>query len=106
MIAGSAAGLSARCAPSIMRIAVDVMGGDHGCTVVIEGVNEALAASAQITELHLVGQQAEIEAALRQTGCADGRVRIVHASEVIAMEDKSWMRRSCASGDRVNIARP
>ncbi|HEU0010908.1 MAG TPA: phosphate acyltransferase PlsX [Verrucomicrobiae bacterium] len=71
-----------------MRIAVDVMGGDHGSRVVIDGVKQALADCAQITELHLVGQQAEIEAALEQAGCGDARLRIVHASEVIAMEDK------------------
>ena len=64
------------------------MGGDNGCRVVIDGVKQALAAGVQITELHLVGQQAEIEATLRQASCTDGRLRIVHASEVIAMEDK------------------
>src|SRR5258705_6593896 len=71
-----------------MRIAVDVMGGDHGSRVVIDGVRQALPDCAQIAELHLVGQQAEIEEALRQAGCSDARLRIVHASEVIAMEDK------------------
>ena len=64
------------------------MGGDHGSSAVIDGVKQALAASTQIAELHLVGDQAEIEAALRQAGCSDSRLRIVHASEVIAMEDK------------------
>jgi glycerol-3-phosphate acyltransferase PlsX len=71
-----------------MRIAVDVMGGDHGSGVVIDGVRQALAAYQQITELHLVGQQKEIESALQQARCKDPRLRIVHASEVITMEDK------------------
>ena len=71
-----------------MRIAVDVMGGDHGSGVVIDGVKKALAAYPQIIELHLVGQQKEIEAALRQADCNDPRLRIIHASEVITMEDK------------------
>jgi len=71
-----------------MRIAVDVMGGDHGPGVVIDGVKLALQAYPHITELHLVGQQAEIEAALKRARCRDERVRILHTSEVITMEDK------------------
>src|SRR5437868_5399222 len=71
-----------------MRIAVDVMGGDHGCGGVIEGVRQALAAYPLISELHLVGQQTEIESELQRCGCADPRLRIVHASEIITMEDK------------------
>ena len=48
-----------------MRIAVDVMGGDHGCGVVIEGVKRALESENRIAEVHLVGKQAEIESALK-----------------------------------------
>jgi len=64
------------------------MGGDHGCGVVIDGVKQALQAYSNISELHLVGQQADIEAALKRARCSDPRLRIHHASEVIAMEDK------------------
>jgi glycerol-3-phosphate acyltransferase PlsX len=71
-----------------MRIAVDVMGGDHGCGVVIEGVKRALEADSKITALYLVGNKAEIHAALPQGGFRDHRVRVVHASEVLTMEDK------------------
>jgi len=71
-----------------MRIVVDVMGGDHGPAVVIDGVKQALQAYAHISELHLVGQQSEIEAALKHARCDDARLRIHHASEVITMEDK------------------
>jgi glycerol-3-phosphate acyltransferase PlsX len=71
-----------------MRIAVDVMGGDHGCGVVIEGVKRALETESGITEIHLVGNQAEIEAALKSCGCRESRVHIRHASEVLTMEDK------------------
>lgn len=38
-----------------MRIVVDVMGGDHGISVVINGVKQALQAYPHISELHLVG---------------------------------------------------
>ena len=71
-----------------MRIVVDVMGGDHGISVVINGVSQALQAYPHISELHLVGLKAEIEAELLRVRCSDSRLRIHHASEVITMEDK------------------
>lgn len=71
-----------------MRIVVDVMGGDHGCGVVIEGVKRALDADEKLGEIYLVGNHAEIKAALAASKCEDPRVRIVHASEVLTMEDK------------------
>ncbi|MEI6391515.1 MAG: phosphate acyltransferase PlsX [Verrucomicrobiota bacterium] len=71
-----------------MRIAVDVMGGDHGCGVVIEGANRALQADRRITALFLVGNRSEIHAALPKRGFRDHRVRVVHASEVLTMADK------------------
>jgi len=71
-----------------MRIAVDVMGGDHGCGVVIEGARRALAADPRIKTLFLVGNQTDIHAALPSRGFRDHRMRVVHASEVLTMEDK------------------
>jgi len=71
-----------------MRIAVDVMGGDHGCGVIIDGARLALAQNARLTEVHLVGNQEEISAHLRRVGANDPRLRISHASQVLAMEDK------------------
>jgi len=71
-----------------MRIAVDVMGGDHGPSVVIEGVQQALAANPKIAEVFLVGQQADIEAALAHRKLTGDRLRIVPATEVLTMEDK------------------
>jgi glycerol-3-phosphate acyltransferase PlsX len=71
-----------------MRIAVDVMGGDHGCGVVIEGALRGLRADDRITTLFLVGQKSEIHAALPRGGFRDHRVRVVHAGEVLTMEDK------------------
>jgi len=64
------------------------MGGDHGCGVVIEGAKRALQADRRITALYLVGDRAEIHAALPQRGFRDHRVRVVHASEVLTMADK------------------
>jgi glycerol-3-phosphate acyltransferase PlsX len=71
-----------------MRIAVDVMGGDHGCGVVIEGAKRALETDPSISALYLVGDESAIHAALSQGGFRDDRVQVVHASEVLTMEDK------------------
>jgi glycerol-3-phosphate acyltransferase PlsX len=71
-----------------MRIAVDVMGGDHGCGVIIAGVKGALQENKDITAIYLVGNKADIHAALPPRGFRDHRVRIVHTTEVVEMEDK------------------
>jgi glycerol-3-phosphate acyltransferase PlsX len=71
-----------------MRIAVDVMGGDHGCGVIIAGVKRALEENKDLTTIYLVGNKADIHAALPPRGFRDHRVRILHASEVVEMEDK------------------
>jgi glycerol-3-phosphate acyltransferase PlsX len=71
-----------------MRIAVDVMGGDHGCGVIIAGVKRALEESKEISAIYLVGDKAKIHAALPERGFRDHRVRIIHATEVVEMTDK------------------
>ncbi len=71
-----------------MRIAVDVMGGDHGCGIVIEGVKRALEADRAIDTIYLVGNEAEIQPARQKAQLLDSRTEIVHASEVLTMEDK------------------
>lgn len=71
-----------------MRIAVDVMGGDHGCEVVIAGAKLALEADPKISALHLVGNEEQIRPALSKSGLRDGRVQILHCTEVLTMEDK------------------
>jgi glycerol-3-phosphate acyltransferase PlsX len=71
-----------------MRIALDVMGGDHGCEVALAGAKLALVADPNISTLLLVGQQERIEPALKRAGLNDARVQVIHASEVLTMEDK------------------
>lgn len=92
-----------------MRIAVDVMGGDHGCGVVIDGIKLALAAEPAIREVHLVGQQVRIEAAINEHGLNDPRVVVHHAEEVLTMEDKpvEGLRRKkdCSILRAVNLVR-
>jgi len=71
-----------------MRIAVDVMGGDHGCVVALAGVKLALAADDAITQVLLVGRDQDIATARSQVKLTDARVEVIHASEVLTMEDK------------------
>src|SRR5262245_49157439 len=71
-----------------MRIAVDVMGGDHGSAVVVGGVQLALEEIPAITEVILVGREEEIEPALSKHPIRDPRLRILPATEVLTMEDK------------------
>lgn len=92
-----------------MRIAVDVMGGDHGCGVVAEGVRMALDSNLGVEEVHLVGIQEEIESAARQHGLADKRITIHHASEVLTMEDKPVLglrrKKDCSILRAVNLVK-
>lgn len=64
------------------------MGGDHGCGPLVGGAAEALRTVPALTELLLVGRQEEIQAALNAHHCRDERIRVVHASEFLTMEDK------------------
>ena len=64
------------------------MGGDHGCGVVIAGVKRALEDNKNLSTIFLVGDKDKIHAALPPRGFRDHRVRVVHASEVIEMDDK------------------
>jgi len=70
-----------------MRIAVDVMSGDHGCSVVIEGVKLALESDRSIAALFLVGNEAEINTARKAAQLHDPRIQIIHASEVLTMDE-------------------
>jgi glycerol-3-phosphate acyltransferase PlsX len=71
-----------------MRLAVDVMGGDHGCGVVIEGVKRALSTGLDISSVYLVGDEGQIQQGLAQSALRDSRIHVVHASEVLTMDDK------------------
>jgi phosphate acyltransferase len=71
-----------------MRIAVDVMGGDHGCGVIIDGVRSALAQVDSIKSVILVGDEGQIESHLAASAFDDTRVSVRHASQVLTMDDK------------------
>jgi phosphate acyltransferase len=72
-----------------MRIALDVMGGDHGPDKVIRGGLEALTVhSSELTQLFLVGQRSVIEEELSRSGVRNSKIEIIHADEVLEMGDK------------------
>lgn len=68
-----------------MRIAVDAMGGDHAPRVVVEGAVQA--ARIFSDEIILVGRQEEVRQELARMRDVPATVSVVHASEVIAMDD-------------------
>lgn len=71
-----------------MRIAVDVMGGDHGCQVIVAGVKMALEAYPKIERIYLVGPEAEVQRACEAVGLQDERISIRNATQVLTMDEK------------------
>jgi len=72
-----------------MRLAVDVMGGDHAPDAILKGCIEALATLPEDDELILVGQRDQIQEVLDERGVDDPRIVIEHASETIAMSEQA-----------------
>jgi glycerol-3-phosphate acyltransferase PlsX len=70
-----------------MKIALDAMGGDFGPPNIVGGAVMALKEYPHIEKLFLVGDTPRIETELKQHGCNDRRVEIVHASQVVEMSD-------------------
>jgi len=68
-----------------MKIVVDAMGGDHAPAVVVDGAVQA--ARALQAEIILVGQQAAVEAELRKHDTTGLTLTIVHASQVVEMDE-------------------
>lgn len=69
-----------------MNILVDVMGSDNGATAVVEGCIQALN-EAQGFDIKLIGDSKSIEKVLSEKSFSSPRLSIVHAEEVITMED-------------------
>lgn len=64
------------------------MGGDFGPRNIVEGGVCALREYPNLTKLYLVGDEIAIQAELDRLRYADGRVEIVHASQVVNMTDE------------------
>jgi glycerol-3-phosphate acyltransferase PlsX len=70
-----------------MKLAIDAMGGDFAPRNIVAGAVEALRDNSQISHLYLVGDQTRVENELRKLSPPDKRIEVVHASEVIGMND-------------------
>jgi glycerol-3-phosphate acyltransferase PlsX len=70
-----------------MRIAIDAMGGDNAPDEIIAGVLESIEFLAEDDELILVGPENEIEARLPSKPSRRGNISVVHAPDIIAMDD-------------------
>ena len=70
-----------------MRIAVDAMGGDHAPDEIIKGALEASKLLSAEGELVLIGVQERIERQLSSDGADANSIRIVHAPEIIGMDE-------------------
>jgi phosphate acyltransferase len=68
-----------------MPIAVDAMGGDLAPQSAVEGAFRA--AREDGCSILLVGDRARIDAELRRLGSPDGRIEVVHAEEVVGMDE-------------------
>lgn len=70
-----------------MKIALDVMGGDHAPQNPIGGVKLALDSLPALTKLFLVGVPEVVESELKRQGVASPKIEIVPASQVVDMSD-------------------
>lgn len=70
-----------------MRIAVDVMGGDHAPDAIIRGCVDALAYLAPDDELVLIGRRHDIEELLADRRVSDPRLRFVFTEQIIEMDE-------------------
>lgn len=71
-----------------MRIAVDAMGGDHAPDEIVRGALDVAAEPGFEHEILLVGDQTRVRGALAQFSAGESdHIRVVHASEEIAMHE-------------------
>src|SRR6185295_9259061 len=75
------------CAP--MKIALDAMGHDEGPAPLLAGAALALREFPDITRLYLTGDTPRLEKELKKIDCNDGRIEIVHATQVVEMQDSA-----------------
>ena len=86
-----------------MKIAVDAMGGDRAPREVVRGA--VLAAREYDLRIVLVGVEAQVREELRSAGSTDERIELVHAPEVVGMDDAPGvaLRRKKESSIRVGL---
>lgn len=69
-----------------MQIALDAMGGDHAPGPIVAGAVQAVQAHPELRVI-LVGDQAQVEAALASAGGAHERIELFHCTQAVSMEE-------------------
>ena len=73
-----------------MKIALDVMGGDHAPAAMIEGAMLALEDSGiDVEKLFLVGDEATVEEELSHRSYAHSKIEVVHSEQVVEMHESA-----------------
>ncbi|MBX9577383.1 MAG: phosphate acyltransferase PlsX [Chthoniobacterales bacterium] len=72
-----------------MRIVLDAMGGDHAPVNTVAGAVLALKAYPKITRLFLTGDEALLRAELDKHKLKDPRLKIIHTTQVVEMNDQA-----------------
>lgn len=72
-----------------MRLAIDVMGGDHAPDAILKGCLDGLATLDAGDRLVLVGPKALIEDFLADRGVSDARIEIYNATDIIEMGESA-----------------
>jgi len=86
-------------------IAVDAMGGDYAPRAVVEGAVGALDELDAEFQLLLVGDREKVEAELaRLNRLADPRLEVIHASEVVHMDESASVALRSKKGSSINVA--
>lgn len=70
-----------------MKIAIDAMGGDHAPLVVVQGAKNFLAKNENLEKIFLVGNESELKKLLSSEGLTDPRIELVHADQVVEMDE-------------------
>ena len=110
---------SKRLSPSVlhpttkMRLAVDIMGGDHGPAVIVNGAFRAIQkCNGAINELHFVGDEEAVQQALREwkgEPLNEELFTIHHTNDVLLMMDKpvEGLRRkkNCSLAIAIDLAK-
>lgn len=72
-----------------MRIAVDAMGGDYAPEYIVEGVGLAMERFPHIERFYLAGDETRLKALVDTHKLPPQRLEIVHASQVVEMNDSA-----------------
>jgi len=87
-----------------MNIALDAMGGDNAPFATIAGARKALKLHPDISRLFLVGDSAVLEPEIKKQKLTDPRATIVHASEIVEMNESGTKALRRKKNSSISIA--